>query len=881
MPSDSPRWGRYLRFLRPDPAADVDEELELHLALRVERNIALGMSPVEARRDAVRRFGDLSRVRHELVEHDTRTHASRERIEVMADFLQDLRFGLRMLRRAPAFTAAAIVTLAVGIGANAAIFSVVDAILLRPLPFARPQELVAIGNGSAGEFLALRDRLRSFAQVAAYVTQWHPIQDGDEAVRVEGAAVTPNTFALLGAAPMLGRLFHEDESRLGNHTALIISHGFWQRQFGGASDIIGRSVLVQGVPFSIVGVMPSGFVFPDKDAQYWQPYAFNPANAGLHWAVGGKAFVGRLAPGTTLDQAQREVARVWPTLRILNPLWDPGEHYRRDVVLRPLQNEIVGDAGSLLWMLFGCVAFVLLIGCINVANLLLARATARERELVVRAAIGGGRGRLVRQLVTESLLLSTVGGALGGVLAYTGVRWIVASLPDGVPRAHEIAVNGTVLLFTAAIAVLTGLIFGIVPALRATSFRAPAVSAGRRTTGDRAQHRLSGLLVTSEVALAVLVVIASTLLARSFAALRSVEPGFHAEQVVAARVSPPSVTYVDTGRVFALYEQLLERVAAVPGVQRVGVVDKLPIAQTVWGMALRVQGQFEDATRILPEVGHAQMISAGYFETMGIPITRGRAFTDADRADQIPVAIVSESVARRFWPNGDAIGQRIGHPYPSAWMTIVGVVPDVKQDSLRDTARTSLYVPWKQRARWSATEMWVVARTNGDAGALALRMRSITADVDRTVAVSDVRTMEAVVSRSLAKARFTTLLVGLFAGVALLLGAVGIYGVMSYVVGQRLQEMGLRLALGATPAQVLAMVLRRGTALAAGGVVVGVGGALLVSRSLGSLLYGVSPFDPVTFALVPLVFLLVAGVASLVPARRATRADPASALRAE
>ena len=878
---DTPRWRRYLRFLRPDPAADVDEELDLHLALRAERNIALGMSPDEARRDALRRFGDVSRVRYELVDHDQRRHTSRERVELMADLVQDLRFGWRTLRRAPAFTAAAILTLGIGVGANAAIFSVVDAVVLRPLPFARPQELIAIGSGSAGEFLALRERLRSFSQVAAYVTQWHPIHDGEEALRIEGAAVTTNTFALLGATPLLGRLFTDDESQLGNNASLIISHGLWQRQFGGATDIIGRRISVQGAPFSIVGVMPPGFHFPDKDAQYWQPYAFNPANVGLHWAVGGKTFIGRLAPGVTMQQAQREVAEVWPTLRRLNPLWDPGESYRRDIVVRPLQNEIVGAAGSTLWMLFGCVALVLIIGCINVANLLLARATARERELAVRAAIGGGRGRLVRQLLTESLLLSALGGVLGGVLALLGVRWIVAVLPDGVPRAHEIAVNGTVLAFTAAVAVLTGLVFGIVPALRATRFRTPAVAGGRRTTSDRSQHRLSGLLVASEIALAVLVVTASTLLVRSFAELRDVEPGFRTEQVVAARVSPPSLSYRDPARVAALYDGIVARVAGAPGVQSVGLVDKLPLAQSVWGMAIRVQGQYEDNSRILPEVAHMQMVSPGYFATLDIPVTRGRAFTEADREDQMPVAIVSESVARRFWPNGDAVGQRIGNPYPSPWITIVGVVADVKQDSLRDTSAASVYMPWLQRNRASGNEMWVLARTTGDIDALAQRMRSIAREADATVAVSDVRTMDAVLSGSVARARFTTLLVALFAVAALLLGAVGIYGVMSYVVGQRLPEMGIRLALGATPAQVRGIVLRRGATLAAAGVGVGIVGAMFATRALASLLYGVGILDPVTFAVVPLLFLLIAAFASWVPARRATRVDPAAALRVD
>ncbi|HYC51852.1 MAG TPA: ABC transporter permease, partial [Gemmatimonadaceae bacterium] len=440
--AEPPRWRRYLRFARPDARADVDEELEFHIAMRIERNLALGMTPEAARADATLRFGDVSRVRHELVEHDHRKQVTTQRLELFSDFLHDIRFGWRALRRAPAFTVAAVLTLALGIGANAAIFSVVDAILLRPLPFARPQELVSIGYGSGGEYLALQERLRSFSDIVAISEAAHPIHDGDEAVRVEGAAVTPNLFATLGATPLLGRLFTADEGRFGNHNVLILSHGLWQRQFGASGDILGKQVMVEGAPFTIVGVMPPDFHFPDRKAEYWQPFAFNPANIGYHWAVMDKGFVGRLRPGVTLEQAQREVADVWPTLRPLNPLWDPGDEYRRDIRIAPLQTNIVGEAGPLLWMLFGCVALVLLIGCINVANLLLARATSRQRELSVRAALGGGRGRLIRQLVTESLLLSSLGGLLGVLLAMAGVKWLTAAMPAGVPRAHEIAVNG-------------------------------------------------------------------------------------------------------------------------------------------------------------------------------------------------------------------------------------------------------------------------------------------------------------------------------------------------------------------------------------------------------------------------------------------------------
>lgn len=879
--SPTPRWRRYLRFVRPNVAADVDDELRFHIDMRIQHSIALGMSPDEARQDAMRRFGDVAAVRDALVAHDKRKQDAEGRRELLGDMTQDVRFGWRSLRRAPGFAIAAVATLALGIGANAAIFSVVNAVVLRPLPYARPHELVSIGQGSGGEFLALRERLRSYSQLAAYVGQTHPIDDGREALRIEGAAITTNLLPTLGVAPVLGRAFTDDEGVRGQSAVLILSHGLWQRRFGGSPDVIGKRILLEGIPHTVVGVMPADFRFPNRNAQYWQPYAFNPANVGYHWGVGGISFIGRLTAGVTVAQAERELRSVWPPLRTLNPLWQPGPEYRRDATVAQLQTEVVGSTRQLLWILFGCVLLVLLIGCVNVANLLLARATARQRELSVRAALGGGRSRLIRQLVTESLLLSAVGAALGIAFAYLTVRWLVAVMPAGVPRAEEIAVDAPVLLFTAAVAMLTGILFGIIPAVRATSVGGLSIAGfGRRATASASHQRVSGLLVASEMALAVVLVIVATLLARSFVELRTVDPGFRIDRVVAARVSPPGGSYDDPARVTALYSTILERVSATPGVRSVAAVDKLPLAQPIWGIAVRVEGQFEDGTRPLPEIPHWQMVTPRYFETMGMPV-RGRAFTDADRPDQVPVAIVSEAVARRFWPKGDAIGKRIGYPFPSPWLTIVGVVPDTKQDSLSDTTVMSMYVPWQQRTRMSGSEMWVVARADGLPAGLGPSIRRIVNEVDRSVPVSDIRTMDAVLSGSLQKARFTVLLVGAFALAALLLGAVGIYGVMSYVVGQRTQEMGVRLALGASGSRVIALVVARAARLALFGAAVGLLAALASTRSLGALLYGVSATDPLTFVAVPVLFVLVAVLASYAPAIRATRADPVRALRGD
>jgi putative ABC transport system permease protein len=880
--STVPRWRRYLRLVRPNVAADVDDELRFHIDMRIERSVALGMSEDEARREALKRFGDVVLVREALLEHDKRKQNAEGRREFMSDLAQDLRFGWRSLRRAPAFAIATTLTLALGIGANAAIFSLVNAVLLRPLPYVRPEQLMSIGSGSGGEFLALRERLRSFSQIAAYVGQTHPIDDGQDAQRMEGAAITTNLLPMLGVSPLVGRGFNEDEGRQGNNAVLILSYGLWQRQFGGSPDVVGKRILVEGIPHTVIGVMPAEFRFPSKDVQYWQPYAFNPANLPHHWAIGGKTFIARLVPGVTRSQAQRELQSVWPTLRRLNPLWDPGPEYGRNVTVSSLQDHVVGSARDVLWILFGCVLLVLLVGCVNVANLLLARATARQRELSIRAALGGGRARLIRQLVTESLLLSGLGAGLGVAFAYLAVRWLVTVMPAGVPRAAEIAVNGAVLLFTAVAAVVTGILFGIIPAARATSYGAIGRGGlGRRATAGVSHQRVSSLLVAGQMALAVVLVVSATLLVRGFTALRTVEPGFQTAHVLAARVSPPASSYYnDRPRLAALYATVLERMASMPSVESVAAVDKLPLAQTVWGLGARIEGQFEDATRLLPVINHLQVVTPGYFETMGIRV-RGRAFTEADRPDQPPVAIVSESVVRRFWPNSDAIGKRVGYPFASPWMTIVGVVPDTKQDSLSDTTAMSIYVPWQQRTEMSGTEMWVLVRAAGDPSALGSTIRRLVQEVDRSVPVSDVRTMDAVVSNSVQKTRFTVLLVGAFAAAALLLGAVGIYGVMSYLVGQRTQEMGVRLALGASPFGVIALVVGRAAKLALGGAAVGLLVAVLATRSLEALLYGISPTDPLTFAAVPALFLVVAVLASYGPALRATRTDPVKALRAE
>jgi putative ABC transport system permease protein len=576
---------------------------------------------------------------------------------------------------------------------------------------------------------------------------------------------------------------------------------------------------------------------------------------------------------------------VWPSLRRSNPLWDPGPEYGTRSSVTPLQTQLVGSARALLWMLFGATLLVLLIACVNVANLLLARAVMRDRELAVRAALGGGRGRLVRQLLTESLVLAALGAILGVTFGWLAIRGLLAAMPAGIPRADEISMSMRALAFALATSVVTGLLLGLVPAVRATSAsgsQSGIGGAGRRATAGASHLRVTGALVAGEVALAVMLATASLLLVRSFAAVRAIAPGFETTHLVAARVTVPDARFVaDTQGVLTFYQTVLDRARALPGVRGAALVDHLSLAAPVWGIAARVQGQYEDFKQALPTIDHMQIVTPGYFATMGIRVVRGRAFDDGDRAGAPWVAVVSQSVARRFWPNGDAIGQRIGFPYDSPWMTIVGIVPDTKQDSLRDTTNASMYVPWSQASRRFTGELWLVARTTGDPAAIGATLRRVVHDIDRAMPVSDVRTMDAVISDSVIKSRFTTLLVAAFALLALALGAVGIYGVMSYLVGDRRREMGIRIALGASRASVMRLVLRRAVWLASIGAAIGIAGAIVATRSLRQWLYGVSPMDPVTLLIVPILFLAVAGLASSAPAMRATRADPASALREE
>ena len=883
-----PMWRRYRNLLRPRPTEDVSDEVRFHLEMREAEARRAGMTPEDARAAARERFGNVAGIVDELNAIDLLREERRVRAEWFGDVRQDVRFALRSLRRSPSFSAAAVGTLAIAIAANTTIFSFVNALLLEPLPYARPQELVSIGGtivGSLGEALALRERTTSFVDIAVYRPQSITLNDDLNATRLEGVVVTSNLLRVLGVAPRIGRALPENSGDPGNGSVMVLSHGLWLRRYGGNPGIVGQRVRVDGVPYTILGVMPAEFRFPAATAEFWIPLTIDRGNRPAMWAFGGQ-YVARMKSGITIERATAEVTTVAAGLRHLNPLWDPGDTYGKRMTVVGLQRSLVGTMRPMLLLLSACVLVVLLVACVNLANLLLARATARQRELAVRAALGGGRGRLVRQLLTESIVLAGIGAAVGLALSFVAVRWTVALIPPEIPRLTEIHVDASVLAFTALLALTTGLAFGLLPALRATRGAAPdAVRFARGGGRGAAHHRLAATLVVGEVALAVLLVITAALLVRSFRELRDVTPGFRTAHLVAARISPPAASYADKARATALFDAILARAGALPGVESAVAVDRLPLAAPIYGVALRVEGKYEAGSGALPMADHFQTITPAYLATMGIPIVRGRGFTDADGPNSQPIALVSASLARTLWPDADPIGKRIGYPFPSPWMTIVGVVPDVRLDSLRDTTGSAVYIPYSQRLASLRTnvkqDMTVIVRTNGNAGAIGRELRAIVESIDRSVPVTDVRTMDNVISQSVAKPRFTMSVVTGFALAALLLGAVGIYGVMSYLVGQRAHEMGVRIALGATSRDIIGLVLGRGAWLAIGGAAIGVAAASIATRPLRALLYGISSMDPVTFVSVPLLFVIVALLASFGPARRAMRADPVDALRAD
>ena len=799
------------------------------------------------------------------------------------EMFQDLRYGVRMLLKKPGFTLIAVLTLALGIGANTAIFSFVNNLLLRPLPFSEPEQLVRvyekrirqgrIRNPVSGpDFLDWRQQQSVFQQMAAFDNGSANLTGMGEPEQLTGLRITADLLTLLRVSPARGRAFAPEEFKPDSTDAVIVSHGLWQRRFGGKNDIIGQSLTLNGRSRTVVGVMPQEFQFFDKDVEFWSPLFINPQSNRADHAFN---VIARLKAGLTLVQAQAEMETIAARLEQQYPDLNTGHN----VNVFPLHDETVGNLSHGLWVLMGAVGFLMLIACTNVANLLLARTVVRSREMAIRAALGAHSWRVIRQLLTESLLLATSGGALGLLLGYLGINLLIALSPDNTPRLHEVRLDFTVLGFTLLLSLVTGIIFGLLPAFQSAKpdLTEALKESNRGSVAAFQRHRARSLLVIAEVAIALVVLTGAGLMVRSFVQLRAVNPGFNQENVLTVQLSLVGSKHRGPQMQTAFVERALERLGTLPGAQSAGAVVALPFGRFPGGG----RGfEIENRPQQPDEIRNARFnsCSPNYFRTLDTPLLKGRDFTARDAQGEPEVAIINESMARRYWQAEDPLGHRIRLTGNNPWRTIVGVVGDVHSKELKVEPGPEMFFPFQQSP---FPVFSLMVRAVDDPKSLIGAVRSEIRGIDPDLPVSEIATMEELVTVSIAPQRLNTFLIGLFSALALTLAAIGIYGVMSYAVTQRTQEIGIRLALGAKPDDVLKLVVKQGMALVLIGIAVGLTASFGLTRLLKTLLFTVSPTDPLTFTVIPLSLTLVALFACYLPARRAAKVDPLIALRAE
>jgi putative ABC transport system permease protein len=810
---------------------------------------------------------------------------------MMATLLNDLRFAARMLAKSPGFALMAVVTLALGIGANTAIFSVVNGVLLRPLPYPEPDRIVRLFETvsrsampsdrmevAPANYLDWQSQARSFSGIAAYGFGETPLSNDGEAKVVPSAYVSHNLFSVLGVSPALGRTFTVEEDNPANEYVAVLSHGLWVRGFGADRNVLGRTVSLDGHAYTIIGVMPAGFRFP-KEAEIWTPLALNANQVKMREARFLKV-VARVQPGVSIEQARSEMDMI--ANRLSQQFPQTNQSWGVNVV--SMLDEEVGKIRPALLTLFGVVALVLLIACANVANLLLARATARQSEITIRLALGATRWRVVRQLGVESLILALLGGGAGLMIALWGVDALLALAPQNLPRVSEVQVDGRTLAFTVLVSIATGAIFGLVPALQASriDLSSSMKEEANRASGASRRNRALNTLVVSEVALALVVLASAGLLINSFLRLRRVDSGVDIANTLTVSFSPPSARYNDRNawreNRMNFFNQLLPRVQSLPGVETVGAIESLPLSGN--GRVYRFRKDGEPANTNSGPAATFQVAMTGYFRAAGVHLRRGRLFDDADRDGSPPVAVINETMARRFWPDDDALGKRIVIRNETFAREIIGVVNDVKHFGLDRETQPEMYVPFNQLA---IDLIPLVIRTKTDPAPIANAVREHVRAVDPAVAIANIRTMSQIASASLAERRFTVLLLSAFAATALILAAVGVYGVMAYSVTQREREIGIRLALGATARDIIRLIVGRGMGLTLIGLAAGLLASLALTRlakgALSSLLFDVSATDPLTFVAVSLALAGVAMVACYAPALRATKVDPLIALR--
>lgn len=812
----------------------------------------------------------------------------------MNTLLQDLRYAVRVLFKSRALTAVALLTLALGIGVNSAIFSVVNAIVLRPLPYPRSEDLMVVWGNlhkpgleeieiSALEFRDFQQQSQSFEHIAAYSTAGLNLTGVDQPERLRGAAISANLFPALGVQPHAGRNIAPEEDRYGNDRVVILSYALWQRRFGGDPGVIGRTIQLDGRTMNVAGVMPADFHFPDRETEVWIPLAFEPDlleenNRGSHFLN----VIARLKPGVTPAQAQADLNTI--TARLSS---EHKETYRSSfsTTIRSLHEDLVGDLRRAMLVLLGAVGLVLLIACANVAHLRLASATARYREFAIRAALGARRGRVVRQFLTESVLLSLVGGAIGLGVAVWLVRALVLLIPKNTPRVEEIRLDYRVVLFTLGTSLLTGIIFGLAPAFQAarTNLNDVLKEAGRSGSDTSRRLRLRNLLVVSEFALSLVLLIGAGLMVKSLLRLQDVKPGFEPAHLMTMRIALPATKYENFKQSHAFFEELFDRLGARPEIESVGAINLLPFGGSGGDRSFSIEDQPIAAGHARPDE-QVRFVSPGYFHTMQIPLLSGRDFTRRDLPDTPQVAIVNSAFARKFWSDGNAIGKRISFSANNPkWYEIVGIVGNVKHRGLDIADSPELYIPVFQPlfADGYVPPLYVAVRTRNDPSLVGGLMRSEVAAIDRDQPVYSLMTMDQRIADSVAPRRFNMFILGLFASLALMLAAIGIYGIMAFSVAQRTHEIGVRMALGASASDVLKLVLSNGFKLALIGIVVGLLAAFAATRVLSSLLYGVSATDPAIFVIDAVLLAFAALLACYIPARRATKVDPLVALRYE
>ncbi|HUA22042.1 MAG TPA: ABC transporter permease [Bryobacteraceae bacterium] len=812
----------------------------------------------------------------------------------MHQLLEDLRYGLRTLLKTPGATLAAVAALSLGIGANSSVFSVINAVLLRPLPYKNPGRLVAVwGNQPAKglhelhlsppDYRDLAEQNQEFDEMGAFRSQSSVLTGRDLPEQVESAAVSPGIFRMLGAKAVLGRTFAPDEDQPEKNSVAVLSHGFWRRRFNADPHALGSTLTLDGRDYTVIGVAAAGFELPGSDSGIWIPYTPSPADlAPAKRGYRSLTVIAMLKAGVPLREAETGLQAIASRIAAANP--DTNAGYGIETI--PLAEQLAGGFQSTLWMLLGAVAVVLLIACANVANLLLVRAGAREKEMAVRSSLGASPGRIMRQLLTESVLLGLAGGVLGLALAFAATPLLIRLAPESLPRAGDISIDWRVLAFTFAVSILTGIVFGLAPAAVTAGgdLNSALRSTSRGASANRARSRMRDVLVVSQIACCVVLLTGAGLLLRSFARLLEVNPGFRTDHLLTMRIAPSPVRYSGS-KLGQFYRQILDRLSALPGVQSAGVCRFLPLGGKDGFINFQIEGRPALATADQPRAAF-RAASAGYFAALGIPLLKGRLFDQTDAAGTPKVAIINEKAARLFWPDEDPVGKRILSGFDeSQWSTIIGVVGNLKHAGLDADADPETYYHYLQippeSMNFAEGTMALAIRTGADPEALTGPVRSAIRAVDPDQPVFDIQTMQDLVQGSVAQPRFRALLLGVFGGLALLLAAIGLYGVIAYSVTQRVNELGIRMALGARRGDIVGLVVAQGLRLAAVGIGIGLALALAGARFVSNLLFGVGDRDPVTLLAALVLVLAVALAASLVPAWKATRIDPSSALRAE